>query len=53
MNMSDQQYDDIVEHATRTIIGNSQEISVAEMKQVVWLVAVIMTGVRTESGEQS
>ena len=44
--MTDQQYADIVEHATTTIIGDRQEITNDEMRQVVWLVAEIMTDSR-------
>jgi len=46
--MTDEQCNDIVEHATRTIIGDSQGISEAEMKRVVWLIAEIMTDARPD-----
>ena len=43
--MTDQQYADIVEHATNTIIGDKQGIlTVDEMKRITWLVAEILTG---------
>ncbi len=46
--MNDEQYADLVEHATNTIIGDNQEISEDEMKRVVWLIAQIMTNSEEE-----
>ena len=44
MTSEEQQYADIVEHATNTIIGDKQGIlTVDEMKRITWLVAEIMT----------
>lgn len=43
MTDQDQQYADIVEHATNTIVGDKQELTVDEMKRITWLVAEILT----------
>lgn len=51
MTGQEQQYADIVEHATTTIVGDKQELTVDEMKRITWLVAEIMTDGREQ--EQS
>ncbi len=40
--MNNEQYADVVEHATTTIAGDRQELTEDEMKRITWLVAEIM-----------
>ena len=47
-----QQKADIVEHATRAVIGDRQELTEAEAKRIAWLVAEILTDCR-EKDKQS